>query len=128
MARMRLVVDTYVERDVGMAYDAGVAAWSFDLDLWGICGQGVDDAGALEDLTTRISSMAAVTAEAVELVVVESIRGDEQAFAPDRVPCSDRERRRTIDLLTAARAETVELVKTCSAVELDHDDPDRTLP
>ncbi len=123
-----MVVDAYVELGVNMAYDAGVAAWTFDLNLWGMCGQGLDEAAALDDLTSRIASVTPEAAGLVEVVVVETIGGDEQAFARDRVPCSDRERQRTTEILTDTRAQTIELVQKCSARELDNDDPDRTLP
>jgi hypothetical protein len=37
----------YLEADVGMADDHTTAAWTFDLDLWGRCGQGMDEHTAL---------------------------------------------------------------------------------
>lgn len=45
------MVVAYVERGVAMATDSGVAAWSYEPELWGRCGQGPDEASALAALT-----------------------------------------------------------------------------
>jgi hypothetical protein len=57
-------VAVYVENDVGLAFDHGTAAWVFDLDLWGVCGQGPDECSALIELRRQIPAH-------VELAVAE---------------------------------------------------------
>ncbi len=71
-------VSAFIEIDVGMAYDSGTAAWVFDLDLWGRCGQGTNERRALDDLNRKLG-------DDIDLEVVERIWGDEQAFQRDRV-------------------------------------------
>lgn len=92
-------VQTYVEVDVGMADDHTTAAWTFELDLWGRCGQGWDEGSALKSLSADIGYQ-------VQPVVVERIIGDEQAFQRDLQPASGAERAATLAVLTAARRET----------------------
>jgi hypothetical protein len=48
-------VDVYVESDAGMAEDHFSAAWTFDLDLWGLCGQGPDERTALASLAAEVA-------------------------------------------------------------------------
>jgi hypothetical protein len=40
-------VDVYVESGVGGHVDDAVRTWVFDLPWWGVCGQGIDETGAL---------------------------------------------------------------------------------
>ncbi|MGH8792073.1 MAG: hypothetical protein ACRDXX_05425, partial [Stackebrandtia sp.] len=94
---------TYVEADVGMADDHTTAAWVFDVDLWGRCGQGPTETAAL-------SAVAAEIGDDVELVVEERIIGDEQAFARDHRPATREERAATLAILDAARRETLALI------------------
>ncbi|HEY6746180.1 MAG TPA: hypothetical protein VI357_10745 [Mycobacteriales bacterium] len=106
----------YVEIGVAMAYDSGIAAWSYEPALWGRCGQGPDEPTALANLTPG------------PVTVAERVVGDEQAFGPDLRPATDAQRQATIEILTRARAETISLVAGATAEILDRDDPARTLP
>ncbi len=114
-------VSVYVENGVAMASDQGSAAWALDLWLWGCCGQGSDEGSALVDLERVIGRQ-------ITLVVAERISGDERAFARDRLPCTESERRRTLSILAETRSRTINLLKSCSSTELDWDDPGRVLP
>lgn len=111
----------YVENDAGMAQAHASAAWSFDLDHWGRCGQGGDEPSALLDLQRTLGVQ-------TELVVAERVTGDEQAFDRDRLPCNDLERRATTMILRGVRPQTIGLIRSCSDAELDWDDPERVLP
>lgn len=51
-----MTTGVYVENDVGMAQDHASAAWSFDLDHWGRCGQGGDERSVLLDLHATTGS------------------------------------------------------------------------
>ena len=118
-------LDAYVERDTGMAYDSGVVAWTYDLNAWGRCGQGPDEASALADLA------AAVGVDPAGLTVAERIYGDERAFDRDHVPATDAERAATLASLAAARAGTRALLTACRTAGselLDFDNPARVLP
>lgn len=115
------VVSAHVENGVGMAHDSGSAAWAYDLDLWGRCGQGRDETEALHALRR-------VVGPDVDVVVAERIEGDEQAFARDHLPCTPDERATTLTILGEARRETIELLRSCTEAELDTDDPERILP
>jgi hypothetical protein len=117
---MRQVL-AYIEADVGMADDHTTAVWAFDLDLWGRCGQGVDEDSALTALCIDIGHQ-------VQPVVVEHITGDEQAFQRDLQPATDAERTTTLAILTATRRETLTLMTASPPDVLDFDDPTRTLP
>jgi|GEM_PF-1794387 len=118
-------LDAYVEHGTGMAYDSGVAAWTFDASAWGRCGQGQDEPSALADLA------AAVGVDRGELTVVERIYGDERAFARDHVPPTDAERVATLAAFAEARAGTRALLAAClvcGSELLDIDNPARLLP
>ncbi|HZC25521.1 MAG TPA: hypothetical protein VE287_00775 [Actinopolymorphaceae bacterium] len=114
-------VQVHVEAGVGIAADSGVAAWAFEVELWGVCGQGADERAALDDLRCQVD-------DDVRLEVAERIHGDEQAFARDRAPCTDAERKTTLEILASCRCETLALVRSCPSVVLDWDDPSRVLP
>jgi hypothetical protein len=114
----------YVESGVGAHVDDAVVAWAFDLDLWGVCGQGTSETSALEALVRAASDVRGT----VPLQVVERIHGDEQAFARDHRPAADSERARTLDILAEARRETLALIAACPDLVLDWDDPGRVLP
>lgn len=113
--------DVYVENGAGMAEDHASAAWSFELDHWGRCGQGADEVLALQDLRRTLGPRA-------RFRVVERVAGDERAFNRDRAPCSERERQITLEILRNVRPQTIALLRSCSAAELDWDDPERLLP
>jgi hypothetical protein len=115
------IVSVYVENDAGMAADNSSAAWAFDPEFWGRCGQGDDEALALLDLRRILGRDA-------QLAVAERVHGDEQAFNRDRVPCTQDERQATLSILAAIRPQTIALVEACSDAELDWDDPERVLP
>jgi len=115
------IVSVYVENDAGMAADHSSAAWAFDPEFWGSCGQGDDEASALLDLQRTLGRDA-------QLAVAERVHGDERAFARDRLPCTQDERRVTLAILDAIRPQTIALLRACSDAELDWDDPERVLP
>lgn len=119
----RLLV--YVEIGVAMAADHAAAAWAFDPDLWGRCGQGHDEDSAVRALCHDVGSG---TGTGVDPIVVERITGDEQAFTRDLQPIGDVEREVTLAILAAVRDQTLALVTASSPAVLDYDDPTRTLP
>ena len=89
----------YVDQRAGMAADGWSAAWTFDLEHWGTCGQGPDDAAALADLGVRCG-LGTMAVEAGALQVAERVdrarTGDETVFARDRVSASEAERETTL--------------------------------
>jgi hypothetical protein len=121
----------YVDQRAGMAAEGWSAAWTFDLEHWGTCGQGPDDAAALADLGVRCG-LGTMAVEAGELQVTERVdrarTGDETVFARDRVPASEAERETTLVILEHARARTLELVRAAPPSVLAHREPDRVLP
>jgi hypothetical protein len=120
---------TYVETNAGMAFDHWCAAWTFDLELWGYCGQGPDEPAAVASLHRQVN---AVLGQEVELVVSErttaETTGAETAFARDHRPCTSAEVDTTLAVLAEIRPQTIALVQSCPDAELDWDDPDRILP
>jgi hypothetical protein len=118
-------LSAYVEVGVGAHVDNAVVAWAFDLDLWGTCGQGLQEASALEAL----AQVAARTRGAPQqAAVVERIHGDEQAFRRDHQPATSIERTQTLAILSAVRQHTLALISACPDSVLDWDDPERVLP
>lgn len=121
----------YVDQHAGMAQDGWSAAWTFDLERWGTCGQGPDGAAALADLATRCG-LGAAAADDGALQVAERVdrprSGAETVFARDRVPASEEEREATLAILERARARTLELVRGAPPRVLAYRDPDRVLP
>jgi hypothetical protein len=118
-------LDAYVEIGVGAHVDNAVVAWAFDLDLWGTCGQGLQEPAAVAALQ---HAAAHVRGAAQQVVVVERIHGDEQAFQRDHQPATPGERAQTLAILRAARQQTLALVSACPDAVLDWDDPQRILP
>lgn len=114
-------VEVHVENHVEMAFERGSAAWTYDVDLWGRCGQGPDEARALDDLRAQLSGR-------LDLVVAEHLTGDERAFVRDHRPCTDEERQATLAILAECRRRTRDLVQASPDELLDWDDPDRALP
>jgi hypothetical protein len=114
-------VAVYLESGVAMASDDGTAAWVFDLDLWGRCGQG--------DTTDQaLAALLASLPEPVTLTVAERIHGDERAFERDLLPASAEEIAVTAAILDRTRAQTIHLVRSLPREVLDADDPARRLP
>ena len=113
------VIAGYVENDANMADDHWSVAWAFDLEFWGVCGQGPDEAAA-------VGALATLTGRTVE--VIERITGDEQAFGRDFAPATDAERGATQRILDDLRPRTVEFLRASPDDLLDWDDPDRALP
>jgi hypothetical protein len=118
-------VRTYVETGVAMAYERAAAAWVFDLDVWGRVGQGLEESSAVAALRAEIEN---ACGHDLTLVVVERAYGDEQVFDRDRAAATHAEIAATLGVLTAARHETLALIRGCPDHVLDRDDPDRTLP
>ncbi|MBA2317451.1 MAG: DinB family protein [Euzebyales bacterium] len=106
----------YVESGTGMHVDDATVAWTFDLERWGECGLGSDEATALAALGDP------------DAQVAERIHGDEQAFVRDRQPASDAELDATMAILAKTRAATLALLAGLPDAVLDWDDPDRILP
>ncbi|WP_150460141.1 DinB family protein [Nesterenkonia ebinurensis] len=104
-------VNVYVESGVAMAYDSGTAAWVFDVEFWGLCGQGLTETEALAELSMALPREA-------ELSVVERIQGDEGAFDRDTEPATEAEVERTLEILTQARAELLHLLQKSTEADL----------
>jgi hypothetical protein len=144
-------IRVYVESDAGMAEDHCTAAWTFDADLWGRCGQGPDEGTALAALADELALYQHALYQhalyqhalyqhahgqhahgqqvpSMRQLVVERIAGDEQAFARDHEPATAAERDATLTILEVVRRETLALVDICRPAVLDFDDPDRVLP
>ena len=68
------------------------------------------------------------TANHGDSTIVETIRGDEQAFRRDFEPASEAELERTLAVLATQRAQTVRLLDVLPAEMLDRDHPDREMP
>jgi hypothetical protein len=125
-----------LESGVGAHVDDATLAWVYDHRWWGLCGQGTDEASALEDLTARAyPSYASFLERYGELArplesfeVVERMHGDERAFLRDHQPATDADLDRTVVLLDRARDELLALIEGCTEEELDWDDPERQLP
>lgn len=117
------VVPVYVENNAGMAFYGWSAAWVFEPELWGRCGQGPDQAAALADLARQLPS-------GIEPRVVEShvARSDEEAFVRDHEPCTEAERTATLTVLAETRPATIALLASLPDAVLDWDDPERVLP
>jgi hypothetical protein len=93
-------VAVYLESGVAVASDGGTAAWEFDLDLWGRCGQG--------DTTDQtLAALLAWLPEPVALTVAERIHGDEGAFQRDLRPASAQEIAVTAAILARTRTRTI---------------------
>jgi hypothetical protein len=114
-----------------MAADGWSAAWTFDLEHWGTCGQGPDEDAALADLAARCGLGTHAPGGGV-LEVAERVdraeSGDETVFQRDRLPASEAERAETLAILEDARARTLELVRAAPPRVLAYRDPERTLP
>ncbi len=115
-------VDIYVEQGVRAHADGATAAWTFALPHWGRCGEGPDERSALAALA------AATGLDLDAMAVAERIAGMENAFLRDRHPATPEEVARTAEILKAARADTVALVRSATVAELDWRDPERVLP
>ena len=116
----------YVDAGAGMAEDGWSAAWTFDLEHWGVCGQGPDDDAALTDLAERCG----LDVGALDVVerVDRAASGDETVFERDTLPASEAERAATLAVLGRARSRTLALVRSAPRSVLDHRDPGRQLP
>jgi len=110
-------VDTYVERGVRAHGGGVVAAWTFSLPHWGHRGQGPDERAALDALA-RTGGL-----DSDAMVVAERIEGAESAFQRDHLPATPEEVARTIEILEAAREDTIALVRSATVAELDWHDP-----
>ncbi len=115
---MILMRKIYIESAVGMAWDAGAAAWSFDRDLWGTCYQA----------PTEHEAKLAFEQSAGPTSVVELIEGDEMAFRRDHVPATDQELTQTLRVLAAQRRRSLQVLATLPSEVLDRDDPHRIMP
>ncbi len=110
-------VDIYVEQGVRAHAGGAVVAWTFSLPHWGHCGQGPDERSALAALA-RTGGL-----DPDAMVVAERIEGVEAAFQRDRRPAAPEETARTIEILKAAREDTIRLVRSATVAELDWRDP-----
>ena len=73
-------MEIYVESAVNLGSANGFAAWTFDLEHWGACGQGQTASAAIHQLRQMTGQD--------DVTVVETIVGDEKSFARDRVPAT----------------------------------------
>ncbi|MDQ2847556.1 MAG: hypothetical protein M3Y77_14680 [Actinomycetota bacterium] len=117
---MAQIVPLYVESCVNLASAGGAAGWTFDLRWWGRVGQGADEREAVRDLSAQLGD--------IRTQLVERIQGDEQAFVRDLAPVRWQQRCATLEILQAARADTVRLVGAATDDQLDRVDPTRRLP
>jgi hypothetical protein len=101
------VAELYVESGIGAHVDDATLCWLFNLDHWGLCGQGIDEGSALHDLHNRAldayrSFLNRHGEECPDLdsdEIVERIHGDEQAFERDRKSATHQEVERTLTML-----------------------------
>jgi hypothetical protein len=93
-----------------MAFTTGVAVWSFERSVWGVCGQGPTEDVALADFHRRTGRTPRV---------VEHIHGDEQAFVRDFAELERWMPSVTVAILERARAETTALVADAPNSALD---------
>lgn len=112
MARLG-VMDVAVDAGPAMTALGEVAAWSFDLEHWGECGQGVTEDAALANLARRTGG--------TELRVVDRIQAHEsgQVFAADLRPATEDQILTTADILRRQRARTIELVARATIEQLE---------
>ncbi|GBE24479.1 hypothetical protein BMS3Bbin02_00751 [bacterium BMS3Bbin02] len=130
------MTNVYVEGETGGHIDRSTQVWTFDLAHWGLCGQGTNEEHALRSLVTTAhdayrkfcSRHGEACPSMGEVVVVERIRGDEQAFAEDRLPATGGEIDRTLEILASARCDLVALLESATEQELDWIDPERRMP
>jgi hypothetical protein len=74
----------------------------------GTCGQGLQETAAVAALA---DAAARARGTAQHVVVVERIHGDEQAFGRDHQPATAGERAQTLAILSAARQQTLALIR-----------------
>lgn len=117
------MLQPYVETGVNLAFTRGVAAWAFELEHWGRCGQGESERQAVDDLQGECGLVGNHPGE-----VVQRIDGDEQAFARDHRAPLTAEVAATMRVLEEARAQTLDLVTGVAEDCLDRDDTSRLLP
>ena len=125
-----------VESGTGAHIDDATVCWVYQPEHWGLCGQGSDEASAVEDLRGRalesfedFLSRHGASSPAVELAqVVERIHGEEEAFELDREPATDEDLERTLTMLRWARQDLLSLVTASSPDELDWVDAERVMP
>lgn len=130
------MVTICIESGVGAHIDDASLAWAYDVRWWGLCGQGVDEPSALEDLYGRAqrgyARFMSTHGEAPELLdspqILERVQGDEQAFGVDLDDPTGAEVARTRTMLVWARQDLFALVASATEEELDRVDPDRELP
>lgn len=106
-------MDVSVDAGPAMVALGEVAAWSFDLEHWGECGQGVTEDAALANLARRTG--------ATELRVVDRILAQdrEQVFAADLRPATEDQVSATADILRRERERTIELVTRATTEQLE---------
>lgn len=102
-----------LEFGVGAHVDHATLAWVCHDDWWGLCGQGIDEGSALEDLTGRAHPSSARFLERHReiaqplplegLEIVERTHGDEPTFQRDHEPATDKELQRTMAVLMYER-------------------------
>lgn len=101
----------YIERGVELADTGWCAAWTYDLDHWGVSGHRPTEEGAVARLLELTG--------AKDATIIEVIDGDEQAFDRDRRAPTAEERGRTLEILAACRRETIDLVSGATDAGLD---------
>jgi hypothetical protein len=104
-------VKVYIDASRRMESVGEVAVWGFDLHIWGECAQ-----APTEDLA--LAAFARRTGE-TDLEVVERITNDTDFFQRDLQPCLPSERERTVGILQAQRALTLELLDSVPATQLE---------
>lgn len=109
-------MEVFVDASEPLAALGEVAVWSFDLRAWGECTQASTETQALSRFAARVAL------EPRELRVVERIEGPEAIFLNDRLPATDRQIARTIEVLDEQRARTLSLLESSADSALDAQD------
>lgn len=122
------VVAVYVDPAAGMAHDGWASATAFDLDTWGLVGQGPDPDRAVTDLAARLSGRGIEARLEVVEMLAPATTGAERLFAPEREPATAAQREATQAVLDAVRPRTLALLDDLDDALLDWDDPERELP
>lgn len=115
-------MDVFVDAGPAMSALGEVAVWSFDLDHWGECGQGVDEAAALANLARRTGN---IQQRIVDRITTARL---EQVFTADLLPATDEQIAATSEALRHERALTTALISRASAQQLDAVDDDVAQP
>lgn len=106
-------MDVYVDTGPGMTAVGEVAAWSFDLEHWGECGQGITEETAVANLARRTGNAQQRIVDRISLAMRDEV------FEADLRPATDAQVSVTADILRRERRRTMELVARASVDQLE---------